>query len=201
MADDRRLARLFAHAPLTQIAARRADRRSRARADRRPRRRDGPRARGAAGRLGGPGPARGPRDAEPRGAARVRAARHVCRALRRNRADTQREVVDACLAAARGGDFEALLEVLDPDVVLRADLGPLPTGGSREVRGAAEVASQALGYSRLGLLMQPALINGAAGSSRRATERPSRLGGSRSGTEESSQSTSWPTRRASAGST
>ena len=77
--------------------------------------------------------------------------------------DTQREVVDAFIAAARGGDFEALLEVLDPDVVLRADLGSLPTGGSREVRGAAEVASQALGYSRLGLVMQPALINGAAG--------------------------------------
>src|ERR671916_259972 len=54
--------------------------------------------------------------------------------------DTQREVVDAFLAAAREGDFEALLEVLDPDVVLRADLGPLPTGGSREVRGAASVA-------------------------------------------------------------
>jgi RNA polymerase sigma factor (sigma-70 family) len=77
--------------------------------------------------------------------------------------DTQREVVNAFLAAARGGDFDALLEVLDPDVVLRADLGPLPTGGSREVRGAAEVASQALGYARLGLVMQPALINGAAG--------------------------------------
>ena len=77
--------------------------------------------------------------------------------------DTQREVVDAFIAAARGGDFDALLEVLDPDVVLRADLGSLPTGGSREVRGAAEVASQALGYSRLGLVMQPALINGAAG--------------------------------------
>src|ERR671916_2616887 len=54
--------------------------------------------------------------------------------------ETQREVVDAFLAAAREGDFEALLEVLDPDVVLRADLGPLPTGGSREVRGAASVA-------------------------------------------------------------
>ncbi len=76
--------------------------------------------------------------------------------------DTQREVVEAFLAASRDGDFEALLEVLDPDVVLRADLGPL-AGGSREVRGAADVAGQALFYSRLGLLVQPALINGAAG--------------------------------------
>jgi RNA polymerase sigma factor (sigma-70 family) len=77
--------------------------------------------------------------------------------------DAQRRVVDAFLAASRDGDFEALLEVLDPDVVLRADLGPLPAGGSREVRGAASVAGQALGYSRLGMLMKPALINGAAG--------------------------------------
>jgi RNA polymerase sigma factor (sigma-70 family) len=77
--------------------------------------------------------------------------------------DTQREVVDAFLAAARNGDFEALLEVLDPDVVLRADRGPLPAGVSREVRGAAAVAGQALGFSRVGLLVQPALINGAAG--------------------------------------
>jgi RNA polymerase sigma factor (sigma-70 family) len=77
--------------------------------------------------------------------------------------DTQREVVDAFLAASREGDFEALLEVLDPAVVLRADLGPLPMGRSREVRGAAVVARQALTYARLGLLMRPALINGAAG--------------------------------------
>jgi RNA polymerase sigma factor (sigma-70 family) len=76
--------------------------------------------------------------------------------------DTQREVVDAFLAAARDGDFEALLEVLDPDVVLRADLGP--AGESTEVRGARAVAGQALFYSRLGLVMQPALINGAAGA-------------------------------------
>jgi RNA polymerase sigma factor (sigma-70 family) len=76
--------------------------------------------------------------------------------------ETQREVVDPFLAAARDGDFEALLEVLDPDVVLRADLGP--EGGSREVRGARAVAGQALFYSRLGLVMQPALINGAAGA-------------------------------------
>ena len=88
--------------------------------------------------------------------------------------DTQREVVDAFLAAARDGDFEALVAVLDPDVVLRADLGPLPTGGSREVRGAAAVAGQALTYSRLGLVMRPALVNGAAGPSRRATESRSR---------------------------
>ena len=77
--------------------------------------------------------------------------------------DTQREVVDAFLAAAREGDFEALLAVLDPDVVLRADLGPAP-GGSREVRGAAAVAGQALVFSRLGLVMRPALVNGAAGA-------------------------------------
>jgi RNA polymerase sigma-70 factor (ECF subfamily) len=74
---------------------------------------------------------------------------------------TQRRVVDAFLAAARDGDFEALLEVLDPDVVLRVDLGP--AGGSREVRGAAAVAGQAQTYAQLGLLMQPVLINGAAG--------------------------------------
>jgi RNA polymerase sigma factor (sigma-70 family) len=75
--------------------------------------------------------------------------------------DTQRRVVDAFLAAARDGDFDALLEVLDPDVVLRADLGP--AGGSREVRGAEKVAGQALFYARLGLVMKPALINGVAG--------------------------------------
>jgi RNA polymerase sigma factor (sigma-70 family) len=74
--------------------------------------------------------------------------------------DTQREIVDAFLAAARGGDFDALLEVLDPDVVLRADLGP---PRSREVRGAAAVAGQALTYSQLDLVNRPALINGAVG--------------------------------------
>src|SRR5688572_30502381 len=52
--------------------------------------------------------------------------------------DTQREVLDAFLAAAREGDFEGLLEVLDPDVVLRADGGAI--GASRMVRGAANVA-------------------------------------------------------------
>ena len=73
----------------------------------------------------------------------------------------QSEVVDAFLAAARDGDFDALVAVLHPDVVLRADLGP--AGGSREVRGAEQVAGQAMGYSRLGLVARPALINGVAG--------------------------------------
>jgi RNA polymerase sigma factor (sigma-70 family) len=75
--------------------------------------------------------------------------------------DTQREVVEAFLAASRDGDFEALLAVLDPDVVLRADLGPL--AGSRELRGAAAVAGQAQTYARLGLDMRLALVNGIAG--------------------------------------
>jgi RNA polymerase sigma factor (sigma-70 family) len=77
--------------------------------------------------------------------------------------DTQREVVAAFLAASREGDFEALVAVLDPDVVLRADVGPL-AGGTREIRGAKAVASQSLAYSRLGLVVQPALVNGALGA-------------------------------------
>ena len=55
----------------------------------------------------------------------------------------QREVVDAFLAASRGGDFDALLAVLDPDVVLRADRAAVQAGASREVRGAAAVAEHA----------------------------------------------------------
>jgi RNA polymerase sigma-70 factor, ECF subfamily len=76
--------------------------------------------------------------------------------------DTQRKVVDAFLAASRDGDFDALVAVLAPDVVLRADLGP--AAGSREVRGAAAVAGQALGYARVGLIVRPALINGVVGA-------------------------------------
>src|ERR687896_1336853 len=60
--------------------------------------------------------------------------------------DAQREVVDAFLAAARGGDFDALVAVLDPDVVLRADLGRV--GRSSEVRGAEAVARRAKSYAR-----------------------------------------------------
>jgi RNA polymerase sigma-70 factor (ECF subfamily) len=73
----------------------------------------------------------------------------------------QWEVVDAFLAAARDGDFEALVAVLDPDVELRADGGA--AGVSRHVRGAQTVARQAVVWSRIGLDNRRALINGAAG--------------------------------------
>jgi RNA polymerase sigma-70 factor, ECF subfamily len=72
----------------------------------------------------------------------------------------QREVIEAFLAAAREGDFDGLVAVLDPDVVLRADSGP---DARIEVRGAAAVAGQALAYSQLGLVVRPALVNGEAG--------------------------------------
>ena len=75
--------------------------------------------------------------------------------------NAQRAVVDAFLTAARDGDFDSLLELLDPDVVSRADFGR--EGGSIEVRGARAVAGRALFYARMGLVMRPALVNGAAG--------------------------------------
>ena len=73
----------------------------------------------------------------------------------------QWEAVDAFLAAAREGDFDALVAVLDPDIVLRADGGL--TGLSQHIRGAETVASQALLWSRIDLTMRRALVNGAAG--------------------------------------
>jgi RNA polymerase sigma factor (sigma-70 family) len=87
--------------------------------------------------------------------------------------DAQREVVEAFLAAARDGDFDRLVGVLDPDVVLRADLG---AAGSREVRGADAVIGQAMFYSQLGLVMKPALINGAAGVVTTRDGRPFSVG-------------------------
>jgi RNA polymerase sigma factor (sigma-70 family) len=84
--------------------------------------------------------------------------------------DAQREVVDAFLAASREGDFERLLAVLDPDVVLRADFGRAP--GLREVRGATAVLAQAQAASRLGLEMRPALVNGVAGGVALRNGRP-----------------------------
>jgi RNA polymerase sigma factor (sigma-70 family) len=72
----------------------------------------------------------------------------------------QREVVDAFLAASRGGDFDALLAVLDPDVVFRADRAAVLAGASREVRGALAVARQFSGRAQGA---RPALVNGAVG--------------------------------------
>jgi len=72
----------------------------------------------------------------------------------------QREVVDAFLAASRGGDFEALLALLDPDVMLRADQAAVQAGAPSEVRGAAAVAGTFAGRARVA---QPALVNGAVG--------------------------------------
>src|SRR5436309_4057058 len=72
----------------------------------------------------------------------------------------QRVVVDAFLAASRGGDFDALLAVLDPDVVLRADRAAVQTGASEEVRGATAVARTFAGRARAA---RPALVNGVAG--------------------------------------
>jgi RNA polymerase sigma-70 factor, ECF subfamily len=72
----------------------------------------------------------------------------------------QQEVVEAFLAAARDGDFDALVAVLDPDIVERVDAG---SGILVEVRGAENVARRAMAASRLGLVARPALVNGAAG--------------------------------------
>jgi RNA polymerase sigma factor (sigma-70 family) len=74
----------------------------------------------------------------------------------------QREIVGAFLAASRDGDFDALVAVLDPDVVLRADFGAVAVGAT-EVRGAEAVAKRALMFWRLARFARPALVNGAAG--------------------------------------
>jgi RNA polymerase sigma-70 factor (ECF subfamily) len=74
----------------------------------------------------------------------------------------QRRVIDAFMAAASEGDFERLVAVLDPDIVLRADGGAL-TGLSRVVRGASAVASQAATFSRSVLSNQLVLVNGHLG--------------------------------------
>jgi RNA polymerase sigma-70 factor (ECF subfamily) len=80
------------------------------------------------------------------------------------------EVIEAFLAAARDGDFASLIAVLDPDVVLRADGGL--TGLSRHVRGAEAVAGQARMWAQVGLTMQRALVNGAAGIVSLREEQP-----------------------------
>jgi len=75
----------------------------------------------------------------------------------------QREVVDAFFAAARDGDFDGLVAVLDPDVVLRADGGAARTRPTVMLRGARAVAENASTARKLGRFVRPALINGSAG--------------------------------------
>lgn len=77
----------------------------------------------------------------------------------------QRKVLEAFLAASRGGDFEALVAVLHPDVVLRVDAGALVRGaaGSKVVHGARTVAAQALTFSRYAPTARLVLVNGAVG--------------------------------------
>ena len=77
----------------------------------------------------------------------------------------QREVVDAFLAAARNGDFEALVEVLAPDVVFRADRGRIVVAGAPPVvTGAAAVAEQVLARApRFASFARPAVVNGSVG--------------------------------------
>jgi RNA polymerase sigma-70 factor (ECF subfamily) len=75
----------------------------------------------------------------------------------------QREVVEAFLAALRGGDIDGLLAVLDPDVVVRADQAAVAPGASREVRGARNWAKQAVNFSRGARFARAALVNGTVG--------------------------------------
>jgi len=76
-----------------------------------------------------------------------------------NHLSANREVVDAFLAASRAGNFDALLALLDPDIVYRADF----KGKSKVVRGATAVARQGRAFLRLAQFAQPVLVNGAVG--------------------------------------
>jgi RNA polymerase sigma-70 factor (ECF subfamily) len=76
----------------------------------------------------------------------------------------QREVVNAFFAAARDGDFDALVAVLDPEVVLRADGGPTRARPTVMIHGARDVAAEAFLASKLARFVRPALINGTAGA-------------------------------------
>ncbi|MER6174292.1 RNA polymerase sigma factor SigJ [Streptosporangium sp. NPDC001681] len=84
----------------------------------------------------------------------------------------QREIVDAFFAAARDGDFDALVAVLHPDVVLRSDGGVARARHTVVISGARTVAEQALTFGRLSPFARPALINGSAGVVVAAQGRP-----------------------------
>ena len=84
----------------------------------------------------------------------------------------QREVVNAFLAASRNGDFDALLNVLHPDVLFRLDRGPVPAGVSQVARGASAVTQLKFMFFDPGWSTKPALVNGAAGLIVRLHGRP-----------------------------
>src|SRR5215510_4950116 len=101
-------------------------------------------------------------------AARQLASRARCRvqggpAVRNADLTRQRKVVDAFLSAVRARDFDGLLAVLDPEVVIHADQAAVPASASREVRGAQNAASEAITYSRGANFARLALVNGAVG--------------------------------------
>jgi RNA polymerase sigma-70 factor (ECF subfamily) len=84
----------------------------------------------------------------------------------------QREVVDAFFAAARAGNFEALVSVLDPDVVARTDAGATRPALSSVLRGAETVAKRAMSFARPSAVLRPVLVNGAAGVVVTINDRP-----------------------------
>ncbi|WP_407566114.1 sigma factor [Streptomyces sp. 184] len=84
----------------------------------------------------------------------------------------QRDAVDAFYAAAAGGDFDALLAVLDPDVVLQADTGAALAGVAKLRRGATEVADSALLFRTPGAVNHPVLVGGTAGVVTYVADRP-----------------------------
>jgi RNA polymerase sigma-70 factor (ECF subfamily) len=104
----------------------------------------------------------------------------------------QREAAGAWIADA-GGGFDALLTLLNPDVVVRIDLGALPAGGLREGRGAAHAVGLAASYRRSAPFAHAALVSGSAGIVARPTaDSPPRSWRSRSPQARSPRSTSWP---------
>jgi RNA polymerase sigma-70 factor (ECF subfamily) len=103
------------------------------------------------------------RGARPASAGPAAASHEAASPARQADLARQWEVVDAFLAAAREGDFEGLLAILDPDLVLRGDAGLGPLGPSKVVRGAREAIVHAQRYASLGRFARPVLVNGGPG--------------------------------------
>jgi RNA polymerase sigma-70 factor (ECF subfamily) len=102
-------------------------------------------------------------DAARQLASRARRRVHGSPSVPPGQLDQQREVISAFLRALRTGDLEALVAVLDPEVVVCADAVSAAKGAATEVRGARNWAKQAAGYKRGARFLQPALVDGAVG--------------------------------------